>query len=437
MSRSIDRYVSLQGGFAIKSSDYRSSGIPLIRISNVTSKGLDKTNVIFVPKEFAFELKDYLANKDDTLIAMSGATTGKCCLVKKDDLPCLINQRVGRFVVTNEREVDKKFVYYIISSHAFQNELLKDAVGGAQPNVSPKQIEKINWDFPSYKQQRKISEILSLQDSVIEKTQTLIEKYKAIKQGLLNDLFTRGIDIKIGKLRPKQQDVPEMYKESKLGWIPKEWNEGKFIDFADKNIHHSFTGGPFGSDLQTKHYTNTGVRIIQLQNIGDGVFNDGYKIYTSEERANYLINCNIFHGEIIISKMADPIARACIIPNTEKRYLMASDGIRLSIDKKRFNSRFVMETINHYRFRNIAELKATGSTRARIGLTELREIVVTYPNKYEQDAIGLRLDTIENKLKREQEYLLKLQQIKFGLMTDLLSGKKLFKIPTEKEIYTT
>jgi len=221
MSNSINRYVSLQGGFAIKSVDYSKSGIPLIRISNVTSKGLDKTNVIFVPNEFAFDLKDYLANKDDTLIAMSGATTGKCCLVKKEDLPCLINQRVGRFVITNEREVDKKFVYYIVSSHAFQNELLKDAVGGAQPNVSPKQIEKINWDFPLYNQQQKIAQILSTQDYVIEKTQTAIAKFKAVKQGLLNDLFTRGIDNKTGKLRPKQQDAPELYKESKLGWIPK------------------------------------------------------------------------------------------------------------------------------------------------------------------------------------------------------------------------
>ncbi len=67
-------------------------------------------------------------------------------------------------------------------------------------------------------------------------------------------------------------------------------------------------------------------------------------------------------------------------------------------------------------------MKATGSTRARIGLTELREIPVVYPEKVEQDAIGLRLDTIENKLQTEQDYLLKLQQIKSGLMANLLSG---------------
>jgi type I restriction enzyme S subunit len=256
MSKSIDRYIKLQGGFAIKSSDYRESGIPLIRISNVSAGGLDNTNVIFVPKEYACDLKDYLANEEDTLIAMSGATTGKCCLVKKDDLPCLINQRVGRFVINDETEVDKKFVYYIISSHAFQNELLKDAVGGAQPNVSPRQIEKINWDFPLYNQQQKIAKILSTTDTVIEKTQTAIAKYKSIKQGMLNDLFTRGIDIKTGKLRDKQEDAPGLYKESELGWIPKEW---------DKEILGNISNIEMGQSPDSIYYNtaNQGLPLIQ------------------------------------------------------------------------------------------------------------------------------------------------------------------------------
>jgi type I restriction enzyme S subunit len=112
------------------------------------------------------------------------------------------------------------------------------------------------------------------------------------------------------------------------------------------------------------------------------------------------------------------------MPKTDKRYLMASDGIRLAINKKKFNTRFVIETINHNRFRSIAELKAKGSTRPRIGLTELKEIIVAYPNKIEQDLIGERFDTIEAKVQTEQDFLQKQQQIKAGLMNDLLSGRK-------------
>ena len=327
------------------------------------------------------------------------------------------NALVVSFIDKNQ---DENFWYFVLNNlnlreYAFQS---------AQPVITGGIIEKIKIKIPTNgSSQQKIARILTTCDSVIEQTQSAIAKYKAIKQGLLHDLFTRGLDSN-GHLRPSYHEAPELYKESELGMIPKEWEEGKFIDFADKKVSHSFTGGPFGSDLQTKHYTKNGVRIIQLQNIGDGFFKDDYKIYTSEEKANQLVNCNIYPGEIIISKMAEPLARACIIPDSAKRFLMASDGIRLSIDKNRFNSRFVMETINQRRFRNLAEIKASGSTRTRIGLTELKDIVVVYPSKLEIDAIGLRLDTIEEKIAIEETLLQKYQSIKRGLMGDLLGGRK-------------
>ncbi len=121
--------------------------------------------------------------------------------------------------------------------------------------------------------------------------------------------------------------------------------------------------------------------------------------------------------------MAEPIARACIIPNYSERYLMASDGIRLSVDKKKFNLRFVLETINQKRFRKIAEIRSTGTTRSRIGLTELKEIPVCYPHLEEQNLIGYRLDILMEKIDLENQTLEKYQKLKAGLMQDLLSGK--------------
>src|SRR5690606_28217526 len=113
------------------------------------------------------------------------------------------------------------------------------------------------------------------------------------------------------------------------------------IDTADKNIKWSFTGGPFGSNLKSSDYTSKGIRIIQLQNIGDGIFNDEYKIFTSLDKADELLSCNIYSGDIILSKMGDPVGRACIIPGDNERYLMASDGIRLAVNEKEFSKYFI------------------------------------------------------------------------------------------------
>ena len=64
--------------------------------------------------------------------------------------------------------------------------------------------------------------LLTTIDTAIEKTESLIEKYRKIKTGLMNDLFTRGIGPD-GKLRPLRSQAPELYKKTELGWIPREW----------------------------------------------------------------------------------------------------------------------------------------------------------------------------------------------------------------------
>lgn len=184
------------------------------------------------------------------------------------------------------------------------------------------------------------------------------------------------------------------YKDSGIEWIgeiPKHWEVNNFQILA-KDEKYSFTGGPFGSDLKFNDYTEVGVRIIQLQNIGDGLFNNGYKIFTSNEKADQLISCNIFPNEIIIAKMADPVARACFIPDFDTRFLMASDGIRLAVNEKRFNSKFVLYGINSNYFRTQAEMNSSGSTRLRIGLNTLKKLKFVLPSLLEQTAIANYLD---------------------------------------------
>lgn len=217
------------------------------------------------------------------------------------------------------------------------------------------------------------------------------------------------------------------YKHTALGWIPKSWEVIPFHEVADKKIKWSFTGGPFGSNLKASDYTDTGVRIIQLQNIGDGEFLNNYKIYTSEKKADELLSCNIYPGEIIISKMGDPVGRACIIPETEKRFLMASDGIRLVPDREKFDTYFVFCFINYYLFRQSVIKSSTGSTRQRIGLDDLRYLDFVAPPLDEQRNISKLLKFAE----RERQLLLdKAEALKFqkkGLMQVLFTGKKRIK----------
>ncbi len=185
----------------------------------------------------------------------------------------------------------------------------------------------------------------------------------------------------------KQYDT---YKESGIEWIgeiPSHW-EVKKLQFLAAKEKYSFTGGPFGSDLKADEYTQEGVRIIQLQNIGVGRFLNDYKIFTSDKKADELYNCNIFPEEIIVAKMADPVARACLIPKENDRYLMASDGIRIKVDSKKANNNYAVYSINSPYFNYEAVRNSEGTTRLRIGLSTVKKLKIILPPLKEQTTIA-------------------------------------------------
>lgn len=203
--------------------------------------------------------------------------------------------------------------------------------------------------------------------------------------------------------------------------LPDGWFLSTIKDTANKKDKYSFTGGPFGSDLKSEDYTLKGVRILQLQNIGDGVFKNSYKIYTSKAKADALHSCNIYPGDIILSKMGDPVARAVIVPDFSERYVMASDGIRLAVDCARFSTKFVHDMINAHSFRSQAELNSSGTTRKRIGLTQLRELTFPCPPLPEQQKIAAILTSVDDVIEKTQAQINKLKDLKTGMMQELLT----------------
>lgn len=233
----------------------------------------------------------------------------------------------------------------------------------------------------------------------------------------LNDELKKKIDM------INRGEVPEGYKKTKVGIIPEDWEVKKLGETRDMEDKYSFTGGPFGSDLKTEHYTSNGVRVLQLQNIGDGNFINDYKIYTSNKKADELYSCNIFPGEILIAKMAEPLARACIVPDSEERYLMASDGIRLKVNSDKYITKYILECINSNYFRNKAIKKGTGTTRLRIGLGELAKIKLAIAKKEEQQKIAQILSTWDEAIELKEKLLEEKKKQKEGVMQKLLTGK--------------
>ena len=97
----------------------------------------------------------------------------------------------------------------------------RDHPEGAEAVSRDRFSRKFPWRLPPLPEQRRIAEILDTLDEAIRKTEQVIAKLQQMKQGLLHDLLTRGIDDN-GELRDPDRH-PEQFKDSPLGRIPREW----------------------------------------------------------------------------------------------------------------------------------------------------------------------------------------------------------------------
>ncbi|MDD2734560.1 MAG: restriction endonuclease subunit S [Desulfuromonadaceae bacterium] len=203
------------------------------------------------------------------------------------------------------------------------------------------------------------------------------------------------------------------YKESAVEWlgeIPDHWKIKRLKDICSED-KYSFVDGPFGSDLKNDEYTDTGIPLIQLNNIVNGQHILNETRFVSEDKADSLCRHNAFPGDIVIAKMAEPVARAAVVRNDYERYVIVADCIRLAVSQKEVYVPFLVNAINSPFFRANAECLSSGITRLRINLGAVKKLQIALPEREEQIAIAnfLKLEIGKiNELVAEQERLIAL-----------------------------
>lgn len=269
-------------------------------------------------------------------------------------------------------------------------------------------------------QQASIAQVLDTLDTAIHETEAIIAKLKAVKQGLLHDLLTRGIAAN-GELRPPQAEAPHLYKQSPLGWIPKEW---EVIPLGD--LSESLVDGPFGSNLKSAHYVeNPGVRVVRLQNILAGEYDDSERAFISERHAASLVRNRVIAGDALIASLGDtsyPVGRSCCYPTDLPDAINKADCFRFR-SGPRCRNKFVMHSMNGAAARKQVRGYEQGVTMKRINLGNLRRINIALPSMSEQDAIVEHLEGSQQQIDLSLLQLQKLRNEKSALMDDLLTGR--------------
>mgnify|MGYP003669300514 CR=1 FL=1 len=265
--------------------------------------------------------------------------------------------------------------------------------------------------FPDQVKQQQIAEILSTVDEAVEQTEALIAKTQQIKAGLMHDLFTRGVTPD-GQLRPAREAAPQLYKESPLGWIPKEWS-CEFLDkLADRGSGHT-------PNRNIPHYWNGGIKWVSL---ADSSRLDHLYIEDTEFEISELGIQNssaVLHpqGVVVLSRDAG-VGKSAI---TTKPMAVSQHFMCWRCDE-RLDKYYLYYWLQFKKrmFENIA----VGTTIQTIGLPYFRKLRISSPtNNSEQQQIGEILQAADQQIFEYQSDLEKSRKLKAGLMSDLLSGR--------------
>jgi restriction endonuclease S subunit len=298
-----------------------------------------------------------------------------------------------------------KFVFYSLANqHRY---LTFDYTSKAHPSV----IKKQYW-LPTItrEHQQKIAAILTGIDTAIEKTESLITKYQQIKAGLMHDLFTRGVTAD-GKLRPPREQALELYQETPIGWIPKEWQYELLDKLAVRGSGHT-------PNKNIPAYWNGGVKWISL---ADSYRLDRLYIDETEFEISQLGIQNssaVLHpaGIAVLSRDAG-VGKSAIttVPMAVSQHFMCWRC------DTRLDKHFLYYWLQYKKrmFENIA----MGSTILTIGLPYFKKLRIAAPRSpVEQKHIGESLQSVDRKIFSLEADLHKKKQQKAGLMHDILSG---------------
>lgn len=391
--------------------------------------------VSFIPMQDVSENGDWYSRQ---MRPLSEVQDGFTCFKNKDVLiakitPCfengkgaLVDDLAGGVgfgstefhVLRAKKDTDPRFLFHLSQWKHFRVSALQFMSGSAgQQRVASEFFYKYKVEKFTKKEQGFISDILSSSDRQIHETEVIIAKLKQLKQGLLFDLLTRGVD-KNGELRPTYEQAPDLYKPSELGWIPTDW-----VVKTLKEISTVRSGStPLRARAEHYYCSEGGYPWVKTMDLNEN------SIVTTDERitskALQETSCSLFPENSVLIAMYggwEQIGRAALIkePSATNQAISA-----LIFDDSNLQPEFVLRAIQFNRFR---WKRVAASTRKDPNITksDVEAFSIALPlDSFEQKEIVNIYHEIFTKIKEEQSHLMKLKSSKSGLMDDLLTRKK-------------
>lgn len=396
-------------GYAFKSSDFVSSGIPLLRMGNLYQNSLDfSRNPAFLPFSYEKDYENFVVKPNDLVMSMTG-TMGKrdygfTVQIPEDAPISLLNQRVMKFIA--KKDISSGYLMYVLRSEALLNKLYSFPGGTKQANLSADQVKEISVLIPSFEEQNKIAQILSTWDQAILATEKLLENSQKQKKALMQQLL-------IGKKRLLDENGVSFGED---------WSE-----YSLGNLGNTFTG----LTGKTKDDFGSGVPYITYMNIFKNSRIDinqvDYVIVKEDENQN-----SVRYGDIFFttsSETAEEVGMSSVLLEEVERLYLNSFcfGFRLN-NFKILLPQFAAYILRSNNIRKQISILGQGATRYNLSKNQLMKLILKLPTIAEQKKIAEILTLSDQEIETLQKKLDCLKQEKKALMQQLLTGKKRVKV---------
>lgn len=287
---------------------------------------------------------------------------------------------------------DSDFLFYLLSSDEVQAQYRALAAGSSVQNLNKEIVKRVLVHLPSLPEQKAIAEALTSMDTHISNLTELIEKKKAIRDGALEDLVSG---------RTRLEGFNGKWHCNPLAKL------GTFVK---------------GAPLSKAAITSSGTPLILY---GELYTTYGDVVHNVIHRTNVCVEQKYFSvtGDVIIptsGETAEEIATAACV--MQDGVILGGDLMIIKTNKLLIDGRFLSYTINHVVNRAIADI-AQGISVIHIKPKEVSRIAVLYPDIDEQRAIADVIEAMDDEIASLEAERDKMQQIKAGMMDDLLAGR--------------
>jgi type I restriction enzyme S subunit len=207
-----------------------------------------------------------------------------------------------------------------------------------------------------------------------------------------------------------------------LGHVPAHWEVKKL-----SRVTQSRCDGPFGSGLKSEHYTDEGIRVIRLQNIGFAAFDDEDQVFIDADYYAELGDHDVHPGDLLVAGLGDtnnPVGRACRAPDHLGPAMVKADCFRYRLERGKADSQFMAYQMS-VTAQALSGALASGVTRPRMNLSLTSDRMFAFPPLDEQIAIAeflvWKTGQIDTLIVRKKELLKRLQEKRLAIIAQAVT----------------